>query len=78
MSKTIVFTPEFENKLKRLKVKTKFIKNVNKYKRDSYIGTNHLSLNKESEWLFFIANAFPWSNSPEGIDFWAKIAYDKS
>ena len=48
MSKTIVFKTEFEDKLKELKIKTKFVKNVKDYcKRNYYDLQDHICDLKE-------------------------------
>lgn len=74
-SKTIVFKPEFEAKLKKLKIKTKFVKNFNNPKwiipenTESY---REGCLNAEC-WTDFINMSFSWRNSPEGFVYWYKI-----
>ena len=72
MSKTIVFPEPFESKLKRLRIKTRFVANCKKqnpfWLRDvcngSYIETN---------WKTFVNNAFIWSETVERSEFWVSI-----
>jgi len=71
MSKTIIFKPEFEKKLKRLKIKTKFVRNLRNCK---FVYTNLGLLNITNDWEDFIRLAFKWSNSPEGFEYWDNIA----
>jgi len=71
MSKTIIFKSEFENKLKKLKIKTKFIKNLRNYKR-TYLTLERL--NAIHNWEDFISLSFKWSSTPEGFEYWDNIA----
>lgn len=76
MSKTIVFKKEFEDKLKELKIKTKFVKNV---KNDCRMDGCRLQyriydLNRKIYWFNFVNNAFVWHMTPEGQIYWADIA----
>lgn len=73
MSKTIVFKPEFETKLKQLKVKTKFVNNLRKYTNNSMEDVVAW-LNCSKSFSLFICNAFLWRSTPEGADFWNNIA----
>lgn len=72
--KTIKFPPEYEEKLKKLKVKTKFVNNLLNYgfynpnRLEEYARDNHY------DWYMFIAGGFIWEDTPEEHDFWAKIA----
>lgn len=75
MAKTITFKPEFEKKLKELKIKTKFVKNwiANKWNISSdpeY--ARHCALNAV-EWKEFIIWAFNWDLTPEGHNYWDEI-----
>ena len=76
MSKTIVFKKEFEDKLKELKIKTKFVKNVkDDCKRHDYSLQKRLyELNSKTYWFNFINNAFWWHMTPEGHAYWDVIA----
>lgn len=75
MSKTIYFKPEFESKLKQLKIKTKFVNNLrialrtieNKDDRMFY-------LNTADNFSTFVKRAFVWSVTPEEYDFWDIIS----
>jgi hypothetical protein len=77
MTKTIIFKSKFEKKLKKLRIKTKFMKNVKKYvgtnfsKQDDYMNTINKNANS---WHKFIVIAFIWRDTPEKDDFWRKIA----
>ena len=67
--------PEFMAKLKKLRVKTKFMNNImdpkwiNMLRKEEYL-TDTLTL---GSWYGFIGNAFNWENSPEGYNFWQDI-----
>jgi len=85
MSKTIIFKPEFEKKLKKLKIKTKFIKNLRNPKWTILPNLNIMEMNykrmkykerfeNSKNWSEFISHAFNWINSPEGFDYWDKIS----
>ena len=78
MSKTIVFKPEFETKLKQLKVKTKFVNNLRKARKLEYTNNSMEAivelLNGCTDFRSFIINAFFWKITPEGEDFWDNIA----
>ena len=76
MSKTIVFKKEFEDKLKELKIKTKFVKNVkDDCKQNHYDLQDHLHyLNSKIYWYNFIGDAFWWHMTPEGRAYWADKA----
>ena len=72
--------PEFEKELKKLKIKTIFIKNFNdQFKRlqGTYrtdIKRRRLAqLNKEAFFHIFITFAFSWENTPQGYKFWLDI-----
>ena len=69
---TVKFKPEYEKKLKKLKVKTKLVKNINKL---SFKLTQEEanSFSKES-WGDFIRQSFMWDITPEGVEFWDNIA----
>lgn len=74
---TIVFKKEFEVKLKKLRIKTKFIHNIKHYRTegDSF-KERIIFLNKESNknWRNFILAAFSWENTPEGVNYWSKVS----
>ena len=75
MSKTIVFKKEFEDKLKELKIKTKFVNNIKAYckLRDRDLQKHIDRLNKMPNWCSFINNAFAWVYTPEGRAYWEDI-----
>ena len=74
MSKTITFKPEFEAKLKKLRIKTKFVKY---YKANKWIGSDPLLMrnacNRTTEWYIFIVYAFSWELTEEGYSYWEKV-----
>ena len=76
MSKTIVFKKEFEDKLKELKIKTRFVKNVkNNCRMDGCRLQDRLyDLNSKTYWFNFVNSAFTWVYTPEGRDYWGDIA----
>ena len=72
--------PEFEKELKKLKIKTAFIKNFN----DQFKGLQGTykkvakerklaQLNAMTSFRMFILYAFTWKNTPQGHDFWWDI-----
>ena len=71
--KTYRFKPEFEEKLKRLRVKKKFLTNL-KNRYEDNLGPILELLNNRIDWYNFIIAAFVWENTPEHHDFWSKIA----
>jgi hypothetical protein len=74
-SNQIVFKPEFEMKLRKLKIKTKFIKNLLNYNKSKVIDerTTIEDLNSFTTWTNFIGNSFNWRISPEGNKYWITI-----
>lgn len=79
MSKTIVFKPEIETKLKKLRIKTKFVKYwiANKWLFESYAKRHRKEANsyeKANNWSLFIICAFQWLLTEEGYDYWNKIS----
>jgi hypothetical protein len=75
MAKTITFKPEFEKKLKKLKIKTKFVKNwkANKWATSNPTANRELALQVNS-WEEFIMYAFGWNMTSEGYDYWYNIS----
>lgn len=74
MAKTIVFKPEFEAKLKKLKIKTKFVSNIKKHSHNGSTFNEQIAfLNTLLTWNGFIRSAFVWSETPEGSDFWFNL-----
>ena len=67
--------PELMAKLKQLRVKIKFMNNIIHPKWVVVSDTEWYlkqCLGAET-WSTFIKNAFNWTNSPEGYDFWENI-----
>lgn len=72
--------PEFEKELKKLRIKTAFIKNFNDqfkgpqgtYKKEAK-ERRIAQLNTAESFRFFIGHAFVWKNTPQGYDFWLGI-----
>lgn len=75
IEKTYIFNKEFDEKLISLGCKQQFLRNLNKH-----CVKNHLVLSekinrlKQQIWFDFISNGFRWRDSPEGYDYWEKIA----
>ena len=79
MSKTIVFPEPFESKLKKLKIKTKFIKACKKTtgsieERYSLCSSCMIYFSYGNNWYRFICSHINWTNSEEGHDYWYNIA----
>lgn len=76
MAKTIIFKPEFEQKLKELKVKTKFINNLRYYCKawEVPLDKKIAEMNNVNTFKDFVGMAYIWTNTPEGYEFWDKIA----
>lgn len=72
--KTYTFKPEFEEKLKRLKIKTRFIKNIKTLNESKYLVMRESLNNNSFDWHALISEAFTWNGSPEGHRFWSNIA----
>jgi len=79
-TKTIKFKPEFEEKLKDLGIKTRFVKNfLNRNKKCHW---SHIPIDNEKaldyiqsgSFEFLISHAFSW-DTKEGHHYWAKICY---
>lgn len=77
MSNKIKIQPEFDTKLKKLRIKTKFMNNFGKWRGRPHKQTK-MFWRKEClstfYWEAFIERAFSWSFSPEGFDFWYNIS----
>lgn len=71
--KTYTFKPEFEEKLKRFRIKEKFIRNIKERVGQGWIKRCKI-IDTESDWYNFILGAFIWVSTPEGQHFWSKIA----
>ena len=68
--------PEFDRKLKELRIKGKYLNNVKTPKWNSPYNANFykMQLNATRNFFVFIKNSFNWENSPEGHDFWDQIS----
>lgn len=75
MAKTIIFKPEFEQKLKELKVKTKFVNNLKAYCKQCHycLATKIAALNNKDTFSRFIGEGFIWADTPEGHAVWNDI-----
>ena len=71
--KTYTFKPEFEEKLKRFRIKEKFIRNIKEQVGQGWIKRCKI-IDTEPDWYNFILGAFIWVSTPEGQYFWSKIA----
>ena len=71
--KTYTFKPEFEEKLKRLRIKGKFIRNIKNGSGKAWI--RRCKMCEETlSWYGFIVGAFVWVKTAEGQHFWSNIA----
>lgn len=70
MGKTVIFKPEFEEKLKKLRIKRKFLKN---WKAEKPTVTLK-GLDRCRDWRHFVSCAFIWKSTAEGFDYWKNIA----
>jgi len=75
---------EFEAKLKKLRIKRKYLSNFkaqNNHTTANLICNNVRRSIEEgheiSDFYLFICAYFIWSETPEGYDFWRKIAESK-
>lgn len=83
MAKTLIFKKEHEEKLKKLKIKTKFSKELRrsflqKDGRDGMIPKTldkFMSIQKNTGWYFFTSMAFNWKKSEDGYAYWRKILW---
>jgi hypothetical protein len=79
MAKTIIFKKEFEDKLKKLKIKTKFLKNLKNGKgclqRRYFSGQERIEeINTRVSWWGFVNGMAIWESTPEGHNYWENIA----
>lgn len=75
MSQTIIFKKEFEDKLKDLSIKTRFVKNIKRNSTDKEFTKSIIRmLNNQASWFMFINSAFPWSETPERFKYWCDIS----
>lgn len=77
MVTVVKFAPEHERRLRRLCIKTQFLKNIAAHGHDveSYA---LWSIENKIGWNGLINSAFNWSESPEGADYWGGIAHLKT
>jgi hypothetical protein len=80
MAKTIVFKKEFEDNLKKLKIKTKFLKNLTVESVNKNNGCDLQTIEEVVKFLNFsqsferfISRSFLWSKSNEGDSYWFHI-----
>jgi hypothetical protein len=75
--KVIKFSPEHERRLRRLCIKTQFLKNIAAHGHDV---ENYAlwSIENKIGWGGLINSAFIWSESPEGDAYWENIANIKT
>jgi hypothetical protein len=71
----LIIKPEFDAKLKELRIKTKFIKYCKdpKWTFKSIGDSYRRNQNKTNVWATFIEYAFNWENTPEGFSYWSNI-----
>lgn len=77
MSKTIVFKPEIEAKLKKLRIKQKFVKNwiANKWSDSEFPKDELREIAESAEtWRSFINYSFEWCSTTEGFKYWCDIS----
>jgi hypothetical protein len=79
MSKTIVFKPKIEAKLKKLRIKQKFVKNwkANKWLPESLVNEYRKKdkfYEEDNNWKMFIHYAFEWARTEEGREYWSEIS----
>jgi len=67
----LIIKPEFDKKLKKLRVKTRFLNNL---KREPNTWKTLYFLNKCDSFMAFIFSAFSWGDTPEGNDYWHEIS----
>jgi hypothetical protein len=73
--KPVIFKKEFEDKLKKLRIKTKFVKNIRNQHKGSKLQQRIQYLDRITYWKNFVSAAFFWVNTPEGWKYWVKISY---
>jgi len=73
----LIIRPKFDTKLKKLRIKTKFLKYCKnpKWGNPSYAERCVEIQNTTLDWTVFISHAFQWTNTPEGGDYWSNIAF---
>lgn len=75
----ININPKYEKILRELKILTKYKANVKRYKKERlHSGLGYFDPNTKTTFVGFILHSFNWHSSPEGYDFWSKIALNKT
>jgi hypothetical protein len=73
-----VFKEPFESKLKELKIKTKFIKNLKARAKEIGVhAESKINTLDYRDFCNFISSAFVWSYTPEGFYYWRNISETK-
>jgi len=73
MSKKLLLRNDFDIKLKKLKIKTKYLNYFNKFWKVKK-STKITIINIQDSWFDLISISFLWKNTPEGYDYWEEIA----
>jgi len=68
----LIIKPEFDEKLKKLRVKTRFLNNLKGQHYNPEISLQ--LLNKCRSFSGFVILAFSWYKTPEGNDYWYIIS----
>jgi len=68
----LIIKPEFDEKLKKLRVKTRFLNNLKKKRANPEMILQRL--NTYEIFNEFISEAFYWEDTPEGYDYWDEIS----
>jgi len=68
----LIIKPEFDEKLKQHRAKTKFLNNFKRYQSDPEESLD--PLNEYIDFRDFIIHAFHWRITPEGFDYWYEIS----
>jgi len=68
----LIIKPEFDEKLKKLRVKTRFLNNLKKKRANPKMILQRL--NTYETFNEFISEAFYWEDTPEGYDYWDEIS----
>lgn len=85
MAKTLIFKKEHEKKLKQLKIKSKFSKELRRSfseeggRNGMVIKTmdQFMSMQKKLGWYMFISTAFDWRKTIDGYAYWKEIFLKK-
>ena len=81
MQEKNLFKKEFEQRLLFLRIKTKFVKEIKKdlknFKQEDQFNKRVEMANKKDLWASFIATAFIWDTTTDGLSYWKNIAMMK-